>query len=582
MYVAVVPNRSSPPAILLRESYREGGRVKNRTLANLTHWPAERIEDLRQVLRGERRAGSPFERRLEESFEVVRSRPHGHVAAVVGTLHRVGLDTLLASRRSRQRELCVAMIAARILEPGSKLATARGFDPQTQFSTLGEVLGVEATDEDDLYAAMDWLLPRQGRIEQQLAKQHLGEGTFVLYDVTSTYFEGRRCPLARLGHARDGKKGKLQIVFGLLTNVEGCPVAVEVFEGNTGDPRTVASQVEKLRERFGLKRLVLVGDRGMLTAARIREDLKPAEGIEWVTALRGPAICKLVEGGALQLSLFDERDLAEIISPDYPGERLIVCKNPLLAGERARKREELLKCTERDLDKIAAAARRRRKPLKGVEKIALSVGKVLGRFKVGKHFRLEIQETSFRFERDEARIAREVALDGLYVIRTSVAKEALASQEAVRTYKALALVERAFRSLKSVDLHVRPIRHRLADRVRSHVLLCMLAYYVEWHMRRALAPMLFDDDDKAGAEILRGSVVAPARRSPSAARKASSKRTEEGAVVHSFQTLLKDLATVVKNHNRTKDAGALSFDKITTPTPLQQRAFDLLGVSAWM
>jgi len=582
MYVAVVPNRSSPPAILLRESYREGGKVKNRTLANLTHWPAERIEGLRQLLRGELRAGSPSGRRLEESFEVVRSRPHGHVAAVVGTLRRVRLDTVLASRGSRQRELCVAMIAARILEPCSKLATARGFDPQTQLSTLGEVLGVEATDEDDLYAAMDWLLPRQGRIEQQLAKQHLGEGTFVLYDVTSTYFEGRRCPLARLGHARDGKKGKLQVVFGLLTNAAGCPVAVEVFEGNTGDPRTVASQVEKLRERFGLKRLVLVGDRGMLTAARIREDLKPAEGIEWVTALRGPAIRKLVEGGALQRSLFDERDLAEIVSPDYPGERLIVCKNPLLAGERARKREELLKCTERDLDKIAAAARRRRKPLKGVEKIALSVGKVLGRFKVGKHFRLEIQETSFRFERDEARIAREVALDGLYVIRTSVAKEALASQEAVRTYKALALVERAFRSLKSVDLHVRPIRHRLADRVRSHVLLCMLAYYVEWHMRRALAPMLFDDDDKAGAEILRGSIVAPARRSPSAARKASSKRTEEGAVVHSFQTLLKDLATVVKNHNRTKDASALGFEKITTPTPLQQRAFDLLGVSAWM
>jgi len=355
-----------------------------------------------------------------------------------------------------------------------------------------------------------------------------------------------------------------------------------VFEGNTGDPRTVASQVEKLRERFGLKRLVLVGDRGMLTAARIREDLKPAEGIAWVTALRGPAIRKLVEGGALQLSLFDERDLAEIVSPDYPGERLIVCKNPLLAGERARKREELLKCTERDLEKISAAARRRRNPLKGVKKIALSVGKVLGRFKVGKHFRLEIQERSFRFERDEARIAREAALDGLYVIRTSVAKEALASEEAVRTYKALALVERAFRSLKSVDLHVRPIHHRLADRVRSHVLLCMLAYYVEWHMRRALAPMLFDDDDKAGAETLRGSIVAPARRSPSAARKASSKRTDEGAVVHSFQTLLKDLATVVKNHNQTKDASALSFEKITTPTPLQQRAFDLLGVSAWM
>jgi transposase len=582
MYVAVVPNRSSPPAILLRESYREGSQVKNRTLANLSHWPAERIEALRQLLRGEPRAAALSGRRLEEGFEVVRSRPHGHVAAVVGTLRRVGLDSLLASRRSRPRELCVGMIAARILEPCSKLATARGFDPQTQLSTLGEVLRVEAADEDELYAAMDWLLPRQGRIEQQLAKRHLGEGTFVLYDVTSTYFEGRHCPLARLGHSRDGKKGKLQIVFGLLTDAAGCPVAVEVFEGNTGDPKTVASQVEKLRERFGLKRLVLVGDRGMLTAARIREDLKPAEGIGWVTALRGPAIRKLVEGGALQRSLFDEKDLAEIISPDYPGERLIVCKNPLLAGERARKRAELLRCTERDLEKIAAAVRRRRNPLKGVEKIALSVGKVLGRFKVGKHLRLEITATSFRFERDEARITREAALDGLYVIRTSVAKEALASEEAVRTYKALALVERAFRSLKSVDLHVRPIHHRLAERVRSHVLLCMLAYYVEWHMRRSLAPMLFDDDDRASADKLRASVVAPAQRSPRAQHKAHSKRTDEGAVVHSFQTLLKDLATVVKNRIRTKDAGALGFDKITTPTPLQQRALDLLGVSAWL
>ena len=581
MFVATVPNRRSPPAILLRQSYREAGKVKSRTLANLSDWPAEQIEALRQVLRG-RHVEPLRDGGLEDAFDVLRSRPHGHVAAVLGTLKRLGVDGLIGSKRTAQRDLCVAMIAARIVEPCSKLATARGFDPDTLQSTLGEVLGVEAADADDLYAAMDWLLPRQGRIEEALAKRHLGEGTFVLYDVSSTYFEGRRCPLARLGYRRGGKKGKLQIVFGVMTNAEGCPVAVEVFEGNTGDPKTVASQVQKLRERFNLKRLVLVGDRGMLTEARIREDLRPAGGIDWITALRAPAIRKLVEGGALQLSLFDEKDLAEITSPDYPGERLIVCKNPLLAEERARKREDLLVSTEAELEKVAAATVRAKNPLRGKDAIALRVGKVLGRFKVGKHFRLQITEQQFRYERNQARITQEAALDGIYVIRTSVRQESLGAEDAVRSYKRLSNVERAFRSLKSVDLHVRPIRHRLADRVRCHVLLCMLAYYVEWHMRRAPAPMLFDDEDRAAAKRQRASVVAPAQRSPRALRKAHSKRTDEGVPVQSYQTLLKDLATVVKNRIQPRGTKALSFDKITTPTPIQQKYFDLLGVSPWM
>jgi hypothetical protein len=465
------------------------------------------------------------------------------------------------------------------MEPRSKLATAQGLDPETLHSSLGQVLGLESADEDDLYAAMDWLLPRQARLEAALARRHLGEGTLVLCDVTSTYFEGRRCPLARLGHSRDGKKGKLQIVIGLLTNAEGCPVAVEVFAGNTGDPKTLGPQVRKLRERFALSRLVLVGDRGMITAARIRQDLKPVEGLDWITALRAPAIRKLVEGGSLQLGLFDERDLAEIHAPDYPGERLIACRNPALAAERTRKRQELLEATERELEKVAKATRRSRSPLRGRERIALRVGKVLGRFKVGKHFRLSITDSAFRFERNEARIAKEAALDGIYIIRTSVKQETLSAEEAVRSYKSLSLVERAFRSLKTVDLHVRPIHHHLERRVRAHVLLCMLAYYVEWHMRRALAPILFDDHDKPAGDRLRASIVAPAQRSPEAQRKARGRRTETGEPVQSFQGLLRDLATIVKNRNRVQRAGGLEFEVITTPTPHQQRAFDLLGVS---
>lgn len=572
MYVAVIPNRTSPPAILLRESYRVGRQVKSRTLANLSAWPPAKIEALRTVLHGEP-VGAP----LAEAFTIVRTRPHGHVAAVLGTLRRLGVDRLLGAQRSRPRDLCMAMLVARILAPRSKLATARALGAETLASSLGEVLGVAEADADELYAALDWLLPRQARIEAALAQRHLAEGTLVLYDVTATYFEGRTCPLARHGHERGGKRGKLQIVFGLLTNAEGCPVAVEVFEGNTGDPTTLTPQVQKVRQRFGLQHVVWVGDRGVLTDARLRADLQPA-GLDWITALRAPAIRHLVQEGALQLSLFDERDLAEITSPAYPGERLIVCRNPLLAQERARKREALLQATEQELAPIAAATRRARQPLRGQDQIGLRVGKVLGRFKVAKHFRLTLTDTAFAYERDAARLAEEAALDGLYVIRTSVPAERLGPEATVRAYKGLSRVERAFRSYKTVDLKVRPIHHRLADRVRAHVFLCLLAYYVEWHMRQALAPLLFDDEEPAAGEALRASVVRPAQRSPRAHQKAATQRTEGGTPVHSFHTLLEDLATVAKNRVQPKDGGTAPFDIITTPTPPQQRAFDLLGL----
>jgi hypothetical protein len=576
MYVAIIPNRNSRPAILLREGYRENGKVKNRTLANLSDWPTERIEALRAVLRG---ATTPLGN-LKDAFEIVRSRPHGHVAAVLGTMRRLGVEALLDRRPSPERSRCAAMIAARILNPCSKLATARGLDAESLTSTLGELLGVQDADADDLYAAMDWLLPRQPRIEQRLAKRHLRNGAVVLYDLTTTYFEGRCCPLAKLGHPRDGNKGKLQIGIGLLCNAEGCPVAVEVFEGNVGDPKTLSTQIEKLRKRFALSRVVLVGDRGMLTEARIREELRGVEGLDWITALRAPAVKALVQSGSLQLSLFDQQDLGEITDPRYPGERLIVCKNPFLAEERARKRKDLLSATERELAKVAAATARPQRPLRGKDKIALRVGKVLGRFKMGKHFRLTITDETLIYELDEASIREEAALDGIYVLRTSVAADRLPTSDVVRSYKRLSSVERAFRSLKTVDLDVRPIHHHKADRVRTHVLLCMLAYYVEWHMRRALAPMLFDDDDKAAAEAARPSPVAPAVRSKRALQKAADKRTDDGAPVHSFQSLLRDLSTVVKNRVRPKaPAATTAFDIVTTPTALQQRAFDLLGVN---
>jgi hypothetical protein len=558
---------------LLRRTYRQAGKVKHETLGNLSRLPAATMEVIRRAVRGDVLVPP------DDAFEVLRSRPHGHVAAVVGTARKLGLPALLGTTRSRERDLVEALIAARLLDPCSKLATARALGAETEESSLGESLGVTDTDEDALYEAMDWLLARQGRAEQALARRHLTDGGLVLYDVTSTYFEGRKCPLAKFGHSREGRPDKLQIVFGLLTNGEGCPVAVEVFEGNTGDPKTLPAQIKKIRERFAIARVVLVGDRGMLTEARLRQDLRPIEGLDWITALRAPAIQALAAGGTLQLSLFDQQDLAELTHPDYPGERLIVCKNPLLAEERARKRGELLEATQRELATIAAATARGTRPLRGQARIALRVGKVLGRRKVGKHFTLEITDTSFRAARDEAAIAREAALDGVYVLRTSVAADRLPTAEAVRSYKRLAAIERAFRSLKTVDLKVRPIHHRKADRVRAHVFLCMLAYYVEWHMRRALAPMLFDDDDQAAGEAERRSVVAPAPRSPRAKAKALTKRTDEGEPVHSFHSLVRHLRTIVKDHMRLKSDAAIEFDKITTPTPLQQRALDLLGVS---
>jgi len=569
MYIAVVPNRNSPPAILLRESFREHGKVKNRTLANISHWPPAQVQALRQVLKGHTSVGPP----LAEAFQVVRSLPHGHVAAVLGVLRRLKFEQLLESGPERARVL--ALIAQRVLEPGSKLATARALRSETAHSTLGAELEVGAVDEDDLYDALDWLLPQQARIEAALAQRHLGEGSLVLYDVSSTYFEGHCCPLARYGHSRDERRGNPQIVFGLLTDGDGCPVAVEVFEGNTADPRTVATQIAKLRERFGLKEVVLVGDRGMLTQARIEQELRPVAGLEWVTALRTGQIQQLVSDGALQLSLFDQTDLAEITHPDYPGERLVVCRNPLLAQERARKREDLMAAAEKKLEAIVAATRRPERPLRDPERINYRIGETLGPKKVGKYFQWQLTAQGLSFRRDAERIARDAALDGIYVLRTSLKSERLDAAQTVRSYKRLAQVERAFRVLKSLELEIRPIHHRLAERVRAHVLLCLLAYYVEWHMRRALAPLLFADEQPQQ----QSSPVAPARRSASAQAKARTKRTPHGLAVQSFHDLLKDLATIVKNRIRPALKSVAAFDIVTRPTPLQKHTLQLLGLT---
>jgi transposase len=573
MYVAVVPNRNSPPAILLRESFRENGKVCNRTIANLSGWPAEKVEALRRVLKGAAVSSCPA-----ESFEIVRSQPHGHVAATIGSLRKLGLDRLLDLKGGRQRDLVSAMIAARLLDRSSKLATARALNPDTLSHSLGEVLRLQKVQDDDLYRAMDWLLERQTQVEDALAKRHLSEGGLVLYDLTSTYFEGRHCELARLGHSRDGQGGKPQIVFGLLTNAEGCPVAVEVFEGNTADPKTVPAQVKKLRERFGLKQVVFVGDRGMITSARIREDFAGEEGLGWITALRATSIQKLAADGALQLSLFDTTDLAEIRHPDYPGERLVACFNPVLSDQRARKRDELLQATEKELEKIAAATHRPRNPLRGRHLIGLRVGRVLGRFKMGKHYQIHIEEDGFRYARRQESIEREKKLDGIYVIRTNVTADAMTAPQVVGSYKQLSNVERAFRSLKTMDLNVRPIHHRLAGRVRAHVFLCMLAYYVEWHMRRKLAPLLFEDHDKQRAQARRKSVVQPAERSESADRKAATKHNEQGLPVQSFRSLLAHLSTLALNLIQTPAPAVPTFYKLTTPTPVQKKAFSLLGL----
>jgi transposase len=573
MYIESVPNRNSPPAILLRESYRDADKIKKRTIANLSDWPTEIVEGLRTLLKGGKVAPAD-----QESIIVRRALPHGHVAAVLGTLRNIGLDRMLGPPRNRCRDLVIAMIVVRLIAPASKLATARMLDPLTASSSLGEVLGLGPVDEDELYVALDWLGERQEAIEKALARKHLHDGTLVLYDVSSSYVEGRCCELARLGYNRDGKKGKLQIAYGLLCAADGCPVAIEVFEGDTGDPRTLAAQIDKVKKRFALERVALVGDRGMITQARLDAEIAPA-GLDWITALRAPAIRTLVEAGALQMSLFDQRDMAAITSPDYPGERLIVCRNPDLARERTRKREDLLAATEADLAVIAAAVRRARNPLRGEAEIALKVGAVVNRHKVAKHFELSIGEASFSFHRKTEAITAEAALDGIYVVRTNLPKKLLDDAATVGAYKSLARVERAFRSLKTVDIHLRPIFHWTTPRVRAHVLLCMLAYHVEHHMRARLAPMLYDETDHEAAAAMRASIVAKAERSEAARRKQATGLTDDGLPVHSFQSLLADLATYARIQATTALNDKYVFTLHTRPTPIQQRAFELLALN---
>ncbi len=575
MYIEIVPNRKSRPAILLREGKRRGKKTQKRTLANLTHWPQQRIESLRLLLAGVTMVPAEQDRVNEGS------RPHGHVEAVLGTIRRLGLDGLIASRRSRQRDLVVALVAERILHPCSKLATTRLWHT----STLAEELDVTDAEVEEVYAALDWLMARQKRIERKLARRHLREGGQALYDVSSSYYEGRTCPLARLGKEREGKKGLPVIVYGVMTNEEGCPVAVDVYPGDVGDPTTVPDQVDKLRKDFGLERIVLIGDRGMLTEVQIK-NLKAYPQLGWISALRTEGIRKLVDGGTLQMSLFDEQNLAEIASPAFPGERLVVCYNPLLAEDRRRTRTELVEATETELRRIEAEVKRRTKTPLDAGEIGVKVGRAINRFKVAKHFDLTIEDNRFEWARKEDHIAREAALDGIYVIRTSEPTERLSAADVVRSYKGLAQVEQAFRTLKGIDLRVRPIYLRVPDHVRAHIFLCLLAYYVEYHMRKALAPLLFDDEELDEDRKTRDP-VAPARPSKSAQRKKTIQRTADGLPVHSFHTLLQALATRSRNYYRmeieAKPIGPgenmiLRYHEYTEPDPLQTKALDLLGL----
>lgn len=571
MYIEIVPNRNSRPAVLLREGWREGAKVKKRTLANLTDWPEARIEALRRVLRNESVACEP------STFVIERSAPHGHVAAVLGTARRCGVDKLLQGS-GELRPVVLALIVARIIEPASKLATWRMLLADSAAHSLAQVLGLGALELDSLYQALDWLGKAQPRIEAALARKHLAAGVLVLYDLTSTWVTGQCCPLAAFGKSRDDKGKYPQIVFGLLCSADGCPVAVEVFAGNTADPSTVAAQWAKLKARFGLSHVVWVGDRGMITQARIEALLRPA-GMHWITALRAPDIVQLAaQQGPWQLSLFDERGLIELSSEDYPGERLVVCRNPALAQQRADKREQLLKATERDLDAIVTASARARRPLRGKDAIGLRVGRVINAHKMAKHFELSITETRFTYARKAAQIEAEAALDGFYVIRTNVPAAKLSDAQVVSAYKSLAQVERAFRSLKTIDLHVRPIFHWNESRVRAHVFLCMLAYYVEWHLRRALKPMLYDDEELEWQREKRPNPVAPTPRSEGAKAKALLHHTDDELPVHSLRTLLLDLATMTLNITSTATHPQVKVNITTRPTPLQEKAFALLGI----
>ena len=563
MHIHVVPNRGSPPTVLLRESYREGSKVLKRTLANLSSLSAAQIEAIRATLRGDELAP------VAQTFEAIRSPAHGHVQAVELTLQRLGLASLVSSKSCRERELVLAMIAARILSPHTKLATTRWWHT----TTLPEEFGVVDADEDDLYAAMDWLLERQDRIQKRLADRHLAPGAMVLYDLSSSYFEGTCCPLAKLGYNRDGKSGLLQVNYGLLTDARGCPVAVSVYEGNVSDSKTLMPAVHQLRNDFGIEQLVMVGDRGMISSKAI-DELRATDGVGWITALKSVSIRALVDQGHLQLGLFDEVNLVELSSPEYPGERLVACRNPELAKLRAHKRQELLAATEIKLDKIRARVDAGK--LVGSDEIGVCVGKVVNQYKVAKHFELTIDHNTFSFARKLEAIAAEAALDGIYIIRTSVTEDRMDAASCVRNYKSLAQVERAFRSLKTVDLKVRPIHHRKPERVRAHIFLCMLAYYVEWHMREAWRELMFADTDQQ-AKATRDP-VAPAKRSEAAQDKASSHTLEDGTPAHSFSTLLTDLAGIVRNTCRAPNspAQAPTFQVVTTPSAAQQRAFDLL------
>ncbi len=556
----------------LRRTFREEGKVKHETLGNLSDCPRDLIEFMRQRLaQNEPLSG------FGEKMSILRSLPHGNVNAVLTTLHNIGMEQLIASRPCRERDLVIAMIADRVISPGSKLSCSRGMNDETAQNTLAEELGLDDVDVHELYKAMDWLLERQNRIENKLAKKHLKGGLLVLFDVSSSYYTGRKSSLRQYGYSRDHRTDRPQIVYGLLCDAEGRPISIEVLPGNTADPNAFSNLVQRVRQRFGIDRVIFVGDRGMITSKRINEDLRDVDGLDWISALRTEGIRSLVDAGKVDRSLFDEKDLAEISAEEiFPGERLVVCRNPILADERARKREELLKATEKDLDVIVRATQRVKNPLKGKEQIGLRVGRVIGQRKMEKHFELTITETSFSYARREEKIHAEAALDGLYVIRSSVPKESMTADQLVSTYKSLSRVERAFRSMKSVDLHVRPIYHFNDDRIRAHVFLCMLAYYVEWHLRDRLRELLFDDDDREAAQKSRRSVVAPAKRSKSAREKDATLRTASGLPVQSFQDLLKDLATLNRNTVRLESSGA-EFKQLTEATPLQRRVFELLS-----
>ena len=562
-------------SVLLRRTYREDGKVKHETVGNLSDLPDDAVDYVRRRLAGE----SPMITDAE-SFRIVRSLPHGNVAAVLGTARNIGLDTLLVSRPCRERQLVMAMIVDRILSPGSKLSCIKGLQEETAQNTLADELRLGKVDVHELYKAMDWLLKKQNTIEKKLAKRHLSDGTLVLFDLSSSFCYGRKSDLVKHGYSRDHRADRAQIVYGLLCDREGCPVSVEVLPGNTSDPKAFTRMVDRVRKRFGIKSVVFVGDRGMITSARIREDLRDVEGLDWISALRTEGIRSLVDAGHVPRSLFDERDLAEITDEEnFPGERLVVCRNPILADERARKREELLTATEKKLDIIVRATQRQKNPLRGEKEIGLRVGKVIGSHKMGKHFELTITADRFSYSRRTENIETEAALDGLYVVRSSVSSNKMSAEQLVGTYKHLATVERAFRSMKSIDLHIRPIYHWNDDRIRAHVFLCMLAYYVEWHLRKKLQEVLYDDDDRESAQVSRKSVVSPPVRSASAKAKDANGRSAAGYPVQSFQDLLKDLGTLSRHRIKLTSSGA-EFTQLTESTPLQRHVLELLDVTA--